>query len=49
MKQDPIQQLENMKKIINWYYSGDNLIGGNLSLFLRCPIERIEELYNVKF
>jgi len=35
------RRLEDMKKIIDWYYSGYGQIGGS--------IERIEELYNVKF
>lgn len=43
------RRLEDMKKIIDWYYSGYGQIGGSLGLFLRLPIERIEELYNVKF
>ena len=46
---DYIKRLEDMKKIVNGYYSGYGLIGGTLGLFLRLPIERIEELYNVKF
>ncbi len=46
---DYIKRLEDMKKIANWYISGQEQIGGTLGLFLRMPIERIEELYNVKF
>lgn len=38
-----------MKKIAAWWIDGQFQIGGNLGLFLRMPIERIEEIYNVKF
>lgn len=46
---DHIELLEDMKKIAYWWIDGQFQIGGTLSLFLGCHIERIEELYNIKF
>lgn len=46
---DHIKKLQDMQKIVDWYYSGMDQIGGSLGLFLRLPLNRIEELYNVKF
>jgi len=45
---DYIELLENRKKIAAWWIDGQFQIGGTLSMFLKLPIERIEELYNVK-